>query len=93
MEERDLYTCSARKRVSKFCPTVDFLKSEHPSYDACKLCAKELNADPEVKVLKEMYKNHKECQKFEELVHESLLHEQQSIIPREKIWVEVKTKK
>ena len=89
VEERDLYTCSAKKRVAKFCPMVKFLKPENSAYALCKLCGDQLEKDPEVKALKDMYDDHKLCQKFDGMVHDNLLLEEKSIIQKDKIWTEV----
>ena len=69
---------------------MKYLKPDHPAYDVCKLCSKELKKDRALKAVEILFNNRDECEKFEASVHESLLLEDRSIIKKQNIWVEVR---
>ena len=78
-----------RKRVPKFSHPVEYLKRDHPAYDACKLCSEKLSKDMELKAVEDVYNHHEKCKEFEGSVYESLSTEDKSIIGKKNIWVEV----
>ena len=76
--------------MPKFSHAVKYLKPDHPAYDVCKLCSKELKKDRELKAVKKLYNNRNKCKTFEARVYDSLSTEDQSIIGEKNIWVQVK---
>ena len=78
-----------RKRVPKFSHAVEYLKNDHPAYDVCKLCSKELTKDMELKAVEDLYDDHEKCKEFEASIYKSLSTEDRSIIGQKNIWVEV----
>ena len=75
--------------MPKFFPLVEFLKSDHPSYDLNKYCSEQMKKDEYDIRAVERLMDHTECREFEKMVHDRLLLEEQSVIKRDNIWVEV----
>lgn len=89
VELRDLYTCSAKKRVPKFFHPLTFLRPDHPSNVYCQPCAKALDEDEDRKLVEDLYASVDKRHQFEALVHDNLLNEDKSIIEKGDIWVDV----
>ena len=91
IEERDLYKCSAKKKIAKFCPQTDFMDRSHQAYNCiCKCCACMLENDVNVRAAKKMQKEQCEQKHFEESIFKNLsLEEQSRIESKSNIWVEV----
>lgn len=68
---------------------MKYLKPDHLAYDICKVCSKELKKDRELKAVEKLYDNCDECKTFEARVYNSLSTEDQSIIGKKNIWVQV----